>query len=190
MFGFFGKIPAHGDFIRSRGKVSFINEWDGFLQQGLAESRRRLKEDWDVAYQNSPIWRFLLEPDICGGQAVTGVLMPSQDRVGRRFPLTLFHPLMEPAGPELLDDDPLMTELENIALACLDAQIDKGELIRRLAAVDFSATPAAGNMSRQSYWLSTFFGGAARRDACRFDGLPEPARFEELLSPDRGQKDV
>ncbi|WP_069299192.1 type VI secretion system-associated protein TagF [Neptunicoccus sediminis] len=190
MFGFYGKIPAHGDFIRARGDVSFINEWDQFLQQGMAKSRETLRGDWDAAYQNAPIWRFVLDANVCGKRAMTGVLMPSQDRVGRRFPLTLFHPLEQGATPALLDHEPLMTELENAALACLDTQIDKGALSGRLDVLPFVYDPENSSTNGRSYWLSTFYAGAPRRDSRRFDGMPEAAQFAELLSPDRGLQDV
>lgn len=187
MFGFYGKIPAHGDFIRFRADVSFVAKWDQFLQEGLGESREALNSKWDAAYQNAPIWRFVLDPDVCGKRAMTGILMPSQDRVGRRFPLTIFHTLPQATSPSLLDDEPLMTELENTALACLDAQIDKDELARRLDAVPFMQAADTGDANGHSYWLSTFYAGTARRDTRRFDGMPKPAQFVELLTPDRGR---
>ena len=41
------------------------------------------------AYLNTPIWRFVLGPNLCGAEPSLGVMMPSVDRVGRYFPLVI-----------------------------------------------------------------------------------------------------
>ena len=50
-------------------------------------------EAWLDAYLQSPPWRFLLMPGVLDGfdpqLVIAGVLMPSVDRVGRYFPLTI-----------------------------------------------------------------------------------------------------
>ena len=53
--------------------------------------------DWLDGYLASPSWRFLLMPGVMDGQPWAGVLMPSVDRVGRYYPLTIARPL--PALP-------------------------------------------------------------------------------------------
>lgn len=87
--GFYGKLPSKGDFITRRLSQGFVDTWDGWLQNGLQTSRDRLGDDWLSIYMTSPIWRFALSPTVCGREVVTGVLMPSVDRVGRYFPLTV-----------------------------------------------------------------------------------------------------
>ncbi|MFW8696321.1 type VI secretion system-associated protein TagF, partial [Mesorhizobium japonicum] len=67
--------------------------WDLWLQAGLRHSRELLRERWLETYLNSPIWHFSLGAEVCGRAAMAGVLMPSVDRVGRYFPLTLAAPL-------------------------------------------------------------------------------------------------
>jgi len=37
----------------------------------------------------APVWRFYLSAGLCGPGAACGVFMPSVDRAGRHFPLTL-----------------------------------------------------------------------------------------------------
>ena len=98
MFGYYGKMPAHGDFVRSRADVGFVAGWDRWLQESLAESRAALGHAWQAAYEAAPIWRFALAAGVCGDAPVLGVMMPSQDRVGRCFPLTLFARLKRSAG--------------------------------------------------------------------------------------------
>lgn len=95
--GFYGKIPARGDFVRSGLPHAFVDPWDRWLQQGMAASRAELGEDaWLAAWLEAPIWSFALAPGICGPDAVLGLWMPSIDRVGRHFPLTLA--AVAPAG--------------------------------------------------------------------------------------------
>ncbi len=103
--GWHGKLPSLGDFASRRLDASFIEPWDGWLAAGLLALREAQPENWLDDYLGSPSWRFLLMPGVmpgqttgdAGTQAWAGVLMPSVDRVGRYFPLTLVLPLG--AGP-------------------------------------------------------------------------------------------
>ena len=89
VLGFYGKIPARGDFVRSGLPHAFVDPWDRWLQQGIATSRAELGDNWIAAWLEAPIWSFAMAPGICGPDAVLGLWMPSVDRVGRHFPLTL-----------------------------------------------------------------------------------------------------
>lgn len=106
--GVYGKLPARGDFISRRLARSFIDPWDGWLQQAILASREALQSRWLEIYLTSPIWRFALGAGSCGPNTVLGVLMPSVDKVGRYFPLML--------GQEL----PGEAELTAIAVAAGD----------------------------------------------------------------------
>jgi type VI secretion system protein ImpM len=79
---------------------SFVGPWDSWLQDVVGGSRARMGEAWLDAYLTSPIWRFVLPAGLCGEGAAAGVLMPSVDRVGRYFPLTIAGMLA--GGVELL----------------------------------------------------------------------------------------
>ncbi len=87
--GFFGKIPGHGDFIDRGLPASFKETWDNWLQHGLSSSKTVIGESWLNVYLTSPVWRFALCSGVCGPQAWAGILIPSVDRVGRYFPLTI-----------------------------------------------------------------------------------------------------
>jgi type VI secretion system protein ImpM len=87
--GFFGKIPARGDFVRCGLPGEFIAAWDAWLQEVIPISRELLGEDWLPAWLEAPVWRFALDHGVCGTEAVLGLWMPSVDRAGRHFPLTL-----------------------------------------------------------------------------------------------------
>jgi type VI secretion system protein ImpM len=87
--GLYGKLPSHGDFLRRRTSDAFVEIWDAWLQECIAATRNRLAEQWLDLYLTSPAWRFACAAGACGPAAVIGVMVPSVDRVGRYFPLTL-----------------------------------------------------------------------------------------------------
>ena len=118
--GIFGKLPWLGDFVTRRLPRSFVEPWDDWLQRGMAATRETLGDGWLDSFLTAPVWRFLL-PAGSAGPAMAGLLMPSVDRVGRYFPLTLASPLDADPGPEA----PLLAAawfdaLERTALAALD----------------------------------------------------------------------
>jgi type VI secretion system protein ImpM len=97
--GLYGKLPSHGDFLRRRVSDAFVDVWDAWLQNGLAASRELLGAGWLETYLTSPAWRFVCTAGGCGADAVAGVMVPSVDRVGRYFPITLVWQLPDEAIP-------------------------------------------------------------------------------------------
>ena len=120
--GWFGKMPAMGDFAQRRLPPEFVQGWDPWLQRGLAESRSRLGADWQELYLTFPVWRFVLPPGWFGSSGWCGILMPSVDRVGRHFPLTICHSMNAQAfGASSLDElDVLLDGFTDAGLAALD----------------------------------------------------------------------
>lgn len=156
--GWYGKLPTLGDFASRRLDASFIDPWDAWLAQGIATLRAQAGEAWLDAYLASPVWRFMLMPGVLGEQAVAGVLMPSVDRVGRYFPLTLAAPLpalpgntaeveallnwlhqLDDAAADALHDDwdvaQLEAELARLPLPALAASTGHAPALDALAAV-------------------------------------------------------
>ena len=87
--GWYGKLPASGDFVTRRLPPSFIEPWDAWLNAMLTGSRERLGDAWRAAFLSAPAWRFVLSPGIIGQQGWAGLIVPSVDSVGRYFPLTV-----------------------------------------------------------------------------------------------------
>lgn len=87
--GFFGKLPARGDFVSRRLDEAFRSAFDTWLQRSVATSKRQLGPGWLPTYLRSPIWRFVLGPNLCGEAPALGVMIPSVDRVGRYFPFII-----------------------------------------------------------------------------------------------------
>jgi len=90
MTGVFGKLPAKADFVRAGLPEDFVAAWDGWCRDVLVAARATLGDGFESAWMEAPIWRFLLPPGTCGGQAVLGIWLPSADKVGRHYPFGLF----------------------------------------------------------------------------------------------------
>lgn len=97
--GFYGKLPSHGDFLRRRASDAFVSGWDSWLQDAFSASRASLGDRWLDVYLTAPVWRFAGAADACGPQTVAGVMVPSVDRVGRYFPLTVIGELPVHVNP-------------------------------------------------------------------------------------------
>lgn len=91
--GFFGKLPCAGDFVQRRLSAGFVDVWDQHFEGAVAASRVELGADWHDAYLDSPVWRFVLAPGVCGDSAWLGIMGPGVDRVGRCFPMVIAAPL-------------------------------------------------------------------------------------------------
>lgn len=87
--GWYGKIPATGDFIARRTPSAFSEAWDRWLQAAIAGSRERLAERWRDSFLSMPVWRFVLSPGMLTPNAWAGIMVPSVDAVGRYFPLAV-----------------------------------------------------------------------------------------------------
>jgi type VI secretion system protein ImpM len=133
--GWYGKLPSLGDFASRRLAPAFVEPWDDWLAAGLAAWREQAPDGWLDGYLASPSWRFVLMPGVLPGAspdglaAWAGVLMPSVDRVGRYFPLTLARPLPAlPADQAQLHE--LLGWLQRLDDLALDALHDDWPLER------------------------------------------------------------
>lgn len=135
--GFFGKLPAHGDFVDRNWPAAAIAAWDDWLQRALHDSREQLGEHWLDTYLTSPLWRFALSAGCVDEQCWLGILLPSVDRVGRYFPLLLAVPGAHDshlAGTLLAARD-WFAELERIGLAALEQALSADALQAQLQAL-------------------------------------------------------
>jgi len=120
--GLYGKLSDRGDFVSRRLPRAFVDSWDTWLQDSLARSRKRLGEAWLPTYLNAPIWRFVLSAGVCGENVMVGAMMPSVDKVGRHFPLTLAFTAPVTANPSAIfaGGSKWFDGLEGLALSTLD----------------------------------------------------------------------
>ena len=173
--------------------AEFVDSWDGWLQDCLTESRLQLQECWLEAYLTSPVWRFVLAGGVCGAKSCAGVLLPSVDRVGRYFPLTVVahwevavFPLTtalnreswfdsaQALGIEALEAENLDLDEFDESVAALAARLDPTEEpFLWLRELELATQP-------MSLWWTY---GSRDSDPVMMcvNGLPEPATFAAML---------
>ena len=168
--GLFGKLPARGDFVRAGLPGDFVAAWDDWLQRVIAASRARMGADWLPAFLEAPVWRFALAPGVCGAHAVSGLWLPSVDRVGRYFPLTLAA-LLPAVAAFWLD------AAEAAGRAALETDATPEEVLRCLPPP--AAEPGEVAPTGSLWWTA----GGPRVAAGRFalPGLPDADAFAAML---------
>jgi type VI secretion system protein ImpM len=173
--GFFGKLPARGDFVTRRLTRDFTDPWDGWLQDAIAMSAQQLGADWLDTYLTAPIWRFLLSAGVCGRQPMLGVMMPSVDRVGRYFPLTLAVSVGDSAMPAkaMLTAAPWFDAVEQLALSALedDADLDRIDREAEAIAPPISETAEAASYRTDRAVAIELDGGGMDAAAGAIDGM-------------------
>jgi type VI secretion system ImpM family protein len=101
-FGVYGKHPAKGDFLGHGVPSAVQARLEVWLDATLAEARAALGADWQAVWPLAPPVHFWLGEGIWG-EAVAGVMTPSQDRVGRRFPLVFLVTGPDAPPPPVID---------------------------------------------------------------------------------------
>lgn len=155
--GYYGKLPSHGDFVSRRLPQAFLRPWDEWLQNVLACSREQLGDHWLETYLTSPLWRFVLSPNLLSEGAWAGLLMPSVDRVGRYFPFTIATPVAPGFGPiEMIElADSWFERLDGVGLAALEDECDLEALDHELEAL--------GRPSPEGVTVGTWRQGSTRQ---------------------------
>ena len=198
--GWFGKMPALGDFASRRLPDVWIAGWDAWLQHELVSARDALSDDaWLSLYLVAPVRRFWLAPGLLTPQAWLGVLMPSVDSVGRHFPFTLATPLRN-GHAELVDalaNDDWLDLADALARQALDPSFDVAALEQAIAQLP----PLHGERRVEAHagtWLARELHGRHARLRCVWwcegasavddyhgtDALPSGADFMALLRAD------
>jgi type VI secretion system protein ImpM len=177
--GFVGKLPARGDFVARGLPRSFVEPWDAWLAETMPGSRAILGEGWLPAWLEAPIWRFALPAGQCGPDAVAGVMLPSVDRSGRHWPLTLGAVLPGFPGAPLPD----AAWIEALEAAGLEAVLSD-TAPERLEALLAAAQPAVASGGVASWWTE----GAPRVAPRRFTAgaLPRAVLFAAMLDDSAG----
>lgn len=134
--GWYGKLPALGDFAARRLPQSFVAAWDGWLQRGMAYSQEHLGQAWLETFLTAPVWGFVLGERTLEAQTWAGIVLPSVDRVGRYFPLTLCAALpgFSFSGEALVAVESWTHALEDAARGGLDPQATVEDFEARLIA--------------------------------------------------------
>lgn len=198
--GWYGKLPGLGDFATRRLPPTFVSRWDQWLQAGMHAMRNPAADDGnavaladDGALALAPVRRFWLAPGVIDALAWGGLLMPSNDRAGRRFPLTVAQPMttlahaiaarrwfssVVAAMRFTLDNEHTLGDFEECLSALPPPPRRNAPRADELLAGLVLTTSAA----RSAWWCH---GAAAATDFIVFDGMPAPAALAALLEGPR-----
>jgi type VI secretion system protein ImpM len=186
--GYFGKIPARGDFVGAALPVPSVRAWDKAMCANLLAAKTTLADRWPDIWLEAPVWRFALPELQCGPTSLLGVWMPSVDRAGRYFPLLIAAPCPG-ATPE---------QMARHGTAWLDTAEDAGrdaiaedwspdQLMARIPEPpDLSATQDAGLPYRlrpaaaDGLWW-TPGGPCVSAQGVVLETMPDPADFVTML---------
>jgi type VI secretion system protein ImpM len=181
--GLFGKLPSRGDFLREGLPRDFVDGWDAWWQRGLALTQQRPQEEWRDAWLEAPVWRFALPPGLCGVHGVLGLWMPSVDKAGRYFPLTLAATAAADWAPLVPSLTPFLDEAEEAGRDALELDVAPGDLLDRLqrafVTAESTATSPLPAEGQATWWTD---GGP--RVAARLETgseLPGDSRFAALI---------
>ncbi|MER8752820.1 type VI secretion system-associated protein TagF [Mesorhizobium sp. M1050] len=165
--GFYGKMPATGDFATRRLPGDFVRLWDRWLAQHI------------VPLIGSEFWpsttalRFLAGPATFGASA--GIVLQSADRVGRQFPLTVVAQLAQ-APLRLADAEAWFSNIEEAAIAAQHGQLTPDELDAALAELPVpTVEPGEEIISGMVMWT-------ARSDLFDIDPQSPQATLEQIFA--------
>ncbi|RWB94795.1 type VI secretion system-associated protein TagF [Mesorhizobium sp.] len=117
--GFYGKMPATGDFVTRRLPGDFVHIWDRWLARHIVPLIG--SETWP----RTTALRFLAGPASFGASA--GIILQSADRVGRQFPLSVVAQLPD-ASIQLARADAWFAGIEEAAIAAQQGELTPDEL--------------------------------------------------------------
>lgn len=144
-YGFFGKIPAIGDFVHRNLSATTVASVDAWLQEGMYLLGQQGHSFHD-RYMVSQVGFFVLPQRVWADHAVAGFIIPSIDRVGRLFPLVCLHTV---ADHPHIDFGMLFSELKaasDIAVNALQQRLSPDDLYQRL----HTAADSAGSVTDAS----------------------------------------
>jgi type VI secretion system protein ImpM len=90
----FGKVPRMGDFLRVGSGGPAGESLEQFVEQGLGLAESKRGSAWPSVYAAGATYAFVYRPPRSTNvrDALVGVIKPSMDSVGRRFPLVVYAP--------------------------------------------------------------------------------------------------
>ncbi|RUV03008.1 MAG: type VI secretion system-associated protein TagF [Mesorhizobium sp.] len=165
--GFYGKMPATGDFVSRRLPGDFVRVWDRWLAQHIVPLIG--SETWP----RTTALRFLAGPASFGASA--GIILQSADRVGRQFPLSVVSQLPD-ASIQLARADAWFSGIEDAAIAAQQGELTPDELDGALAALPVPPVEAGDEI------VSDMVMWTARSDIFDVDPLSPQATLEQIFA--------
>lgn len=116
----------------------------------MLASQRVLGAGWLDLFLVSPAWHFALEAGVGSDVGLCGVMIPSVDRVGRYFPLTVLCPLPGGASPLTAwagANSQWFSNVESLLLSTLEEDVDVESFDQRLVALGYPPSERLTNLS-------------------------------------------
>jgi type VI secretion system protein ImpM len=139
--GLFGKIPAKGDFVRHNVTDDAARSFEQWVQESNDALRGANGE-----LPEHPVRAVFTPPG--SAKTVVALLVPSQDQVGRKYPLVLFALMDSAKTPEHFSTLPVAWAPFLEAAAQLGAQAAQMELDALRNALDALPEPGAADLDR------------------------------------------
>jgi type VI secretion system ImpM family protein len=149
--GLFGKVPTAGDFAHLRiGDDQKLCEW---LQRGVERASAKLGSRWSATFDAGAPFGFMMRQT--SGSVLGGVMRPSRDAVGRRFPLVGYASLSSTDAPNVRHLVPwaLTTFAQSLCALVSSAEgvgMDPVETIRNISV---QAVPGEQGEAHYNDWL-------------------------------------
>ncbi|MBX3259830.1 MAG: type VI secretion system-associated protein TagF [Labilithrix sp.] len=177
----FGKIPALGDFVRTPSPSDEMIAFEAWLTRAIEAGEARAGSAFRDAFAAAPPYAFLWSGAIDKKQRglLAGVILPSHDAVGRRFPLVVCAPLPAAAlaaqphvAPLVLHDFFHQAVVTAERAARMRTQAELHAQLSSLAAPSFES--ATASVARYASWAraqraadvwTSLFGADAERAA-------------------------
>ena len=177
MAGFYGKVPARGDFVRSGLPRDFVETWDDWLSEVMSASKEIGGDAWLPAFLEAPVWRFALPSGVCGAFAIIGLMLPSVDKAGRYFPLTFAAAVDGPDVPFGPAADTWLDICEDAGRAALERDLEPDDI---KAIVPLPDLQSRDRRADETEWWTE---GSRRLGPSRrtLPGLPDAANFLEMI---------
>lgn len=150
--GLYGKHPAKGDFLEAGLPPALLSLIEAWLDTTLADLRETLGPEWKATWDRAPLLRFWLGEGIWGGP-LAGVMTPSQDKVGRRFPLLILDAGAAAPAPPVCNPDQTWYDAAAAHLALCLARKDFDSPAALLDAAPHPGTPeGVAAASAADFW--------------------------------------
>jgi type VI secretion system ImpM family protein len=189
----FGKLPAIGDFVHRRLDLDTVERLDGWLSGGLTQRIQTAPDAWLAAYDHAPRWRFAWAAGVLADKGPwsgpsCGVLLPSRDRVGRRFPLIALRAMASPMAPAVhewlsgLESVLCLAVTEVWSITQLEASLSLLDDIAPLHA-DLASVTQDRLLPGRTCWAASSASSGGAVSWRRHPGLPTGNAFARLIAP-------
>lgn len=166
----YGKHPAFGDFVTAGLSDAAQQRVEAWLNASLSTVKTAWGEGWEQGFDGSPPIAFWIGARVSGAAALRGAMLPSRDKVGRRFPLLAGHEGAGPLPPAIDPMDSYCAEMAEVlaTIAPDPAQGAKGmvQLLPEVEGEDVDADPAFW-ASREDGDLAQLWADVAMADHLR-----------------------